>query len=345
MKSNKTLMVIYNTPPLKSGAAMQALLLFNELKNNNDIEILSLDLEKVESSDYKRIYTGSNILSKTWSILYITFYISFSKYDTIHHISLSKYTYFSVLLSKLFAKKVIAKMTMFNIDDPSGIKNKSILKYIFSRLDFWIAIAPGMLDNKYENITFIPNAVTIPGITNDKPKEIIFLCSGVICQRKNQIRILEFWKSIQNNEIFINKNIKLVFIGSYQNDYVEYDKKYIDAFLNKASEFPNIEIIGHTDNVKQYLIQSTYYISFSTQEGLSNSLLESLSYMLYPIVFDESRDTLVKELYDYGYYFNDFNHIDIDFNDRLEKDMLCNCLIENYSMEKIQNKYLEIYEK
>lgn len=345
MKTNKILMVIYNTPPLKSGAAMQALLLFNELKNNNDIEILSLDIEKVESDKYKRIYIGKSLIEKLIKIIYITYYITFSKYNVIHHISLSKYTYLSVLLSKLFGKKVISKMTMFGIDDSSIMKRtgliNSIIKNIYKNLDVWIAIAPGMIDDKYNNIRFIPNSVKIPKELPKKSEEVLFLCSGVICERKNQFAVLNYWELIQNDKNFLNTKIKLVFIGSYKNDFIEYSKLYIDKFLEKANSFENVEVLGHTNDVQTYLEKATYYLSFSTQEGLSNSLLEALAYSCYPIVYDRDRNVLIKELYNYGYYFDDFNNIKVDFfNTKLNNTLL---IKNNYSIEVIKQKYLDLY--
>jgi glycosyltransferase involved in cell wall biosynthesis len=345
MHTKKVLMVIYNTPPLKSGAAKQALLLFNELKKDINIDILSIDSENINSKSHKRIFIGKNFFHKIYSIFYITWIISFNKYDVIHHISLTKYTFISVLLSKLFGKKVIAKMTMFNYDDPNALNAKGIFvrfkRLIYKKLNNWIAIAPGMVSDKYKNINFIPNAVDIPTNKLSQKNENIFLCSGVICKRKNQIKVLEFWKKIELDNKY--KNSKLIFIGSFNNDYSEYDKYYVEQFLEYSKTFNNVKIIGHADNVKDYLKQSNFYISFSTLEGLSNSLLEALAYGLYPIVYDKDKNTLIKELYYDGYYFNDFNDLNFKLINTTDKNRIIDILIKHYSLNTIKRKYLRIY--
>jgi glycosyltransferase involved in cell wall biosynthesis len=345
MKSKNVLMVIYNCPPLKSGAAKQALLLADILKNKANISILSIDSERVDNRDYKSIHIGKNIFHKIWSIIRISIYISFSRFDTIHHISLTKYTFLSVLLSKIFGKKVIAKMTMFGYDDPLSLNEISpaswFMKYIYVSLDYWVAITPGMVSEIYKNIVFIPNAVQLPNKLNFVKKNVVFLCSGVICSRKNQIKVLDFWEKIIKSDKF--NDGELVFIGSYQNDFSEYDKTYINDFLNYASFFDNVTVIGHTNNVEKFLKKSTYYISFSSLEGLSNSLLESLSYGLSPIVYDKHKNTLIRSLYQYGYYFDMLDSADPLLITDINGDLLRSELRKGYSVKGILKAYSEIY--
>lgn len=91
----------------------------------------------------------------------------------------------------------------------------------------------------------------------------IFLSVGSLIPEKNTGAIIELFLCCD----FL-KNSQLIVLGNG----IEYNK-----YKKKTNNYDNIRLLGDTQNVKEYLQASDYFISASRGEGLSNSVLEAMS--------------------------------------------------------------------
>lgn len=359
-RQNKSVLaIVYNAPPFNSGAAKQAFLIFNEIRSKVHIKIISIDTEKYTGhSNFKRLTLGRTLPQKLFSLFILPLKIIwFSRnHQTIHFLGGNKYVYLAMIFLFLLKKKIILKITMNNFDDPKTlIQNpfKKIKKYFFSKIDYWIATTPGMIDPQYRNLIWIPNAIK-PIKTKPKTleKQLNFICVGVICKRKNQIALLNFWETLQQSSIAKNHTLSLTFLGSFKPTYSEFESDYVQRFLDIAQHYQNVHVIGDVATVQPYLESANIYISFSKYEGLSNALLEALINGLYPIVHDANKDTFEPNIYEFGIYFKDFeyNNIIKTLENNLKEQKtnmqtIQKLITSKYSLSTISNQYLEIYSK
>lgn len=152
--------------------------------------------------------------------------------------------------------------------------------------------------------------------------------------------------AISNSE---KKNIHYTILG-----YGELENQirwWINEFL--LSDF--ISIVLNPENVYQHLVQSDIYLSTSLVEGMSNSIMEGMSFSL-PIVATNVGDNciLVKDEFN-GYLTQPGDYIklgkhllDLVNNGAMRKEMGKNSYIylrENFSIEKFTDNYLSVINK
>lgn len=122
------------------------------------------------------------------------------------------------------------------------------------------------------NLTHIRNGIQVPVLNYEsnsffkRQKRIslglpeykrIFICTGVICARKNQIQILRCLSQIDD--------ICVVFLG----DGLDFDE------LNKKTSDRAV-FAGNVSNVYEYLSIADGFVSASFSEGMPNAVLEAL---------------------------------------------------------------------
>ena len=141
----------------------------------------------------------------------------------------------------------------------------------------------------------------------------------------------------------------MILCGSYENDFGEYDESYVTSVFNYANQFSNIHITGHVNNVREYYQVSDFIISNSTNEGLSNSLLEGVFCGLIPIIMN----------YKAQYIPNIIKKIGLTIEPTLPNQLICkkieklifnnhskfdlNDIYNEYSIENVTNQLLNIY--
>ncbi|SHJ12656.1 Glycosyltransferase involved in cell wall bisynthesis [Tangfeifania diversioriginum] len=143
-----------------------------------------------------------------------------------------------------------------------------------------------------------------------------------------------------------NKNIHYTIIG-----YGEFETK-IRNWINELSLTNNVSLVLNPKNVYQYLAESDVYLSTSLFEGLSNSIMEAMSFSL-PIVATNVGDNefLVKNGFN-GYLTKpgDFENLgmhvlELSENEKLRTELGNNSythLKENFSVARFEHNYLTL---
>ena len=147
----------------------------------------------------------------------------------------------------------------------------------------------------------------LPCKNNNSSNNIQLLHTGRIAEGKGQIDAIKACRVLVENNIYFHLNI----VGGYE------DKEYNNIFLNfyKTVPYKNcIDIIGHVDNIMDFIEHSNIFIFPSYGEGFGNSFAEALSAGLVCICYD---NTTFKEFKKLGFYI----HIvkDRDINNLQEK--------------------------
>ena len=114
-------------------------------------------------------------------------------------------------------------------------------------------------------------------------KEMLFVCACPIIPRKSPELLIEAFAPIDPHNI-----ANLVVLGG---------GSLLDHCQCKAAQYKNIRFLGHVSNVDPYLMAADGYISASKSEGLSNSILEALSWGLPVLLSDipSHREILAKQ--------------------------------------------------
>jgi glycosyltransferase involved in cell wall biosynthesis len=176
-------------------------------------------------------------------------------------------------------------------------------------------------------------------------KIIDLICVGRINLGKGQIEAIKACEILFENNI----DFKIKFLGDIQDK--NYYKK-IENYMDKLPYKNNIEFIGYTSNVKDYLQKSDIFIFPSLGEGMSNAIIESLGFGLIPIIYD---DTSSPEFKDLGFHIhltkeNNVENLqkillEVSLNIDIEKDNAKknhNKAIETFALEREKKEYMEI---
>lgn len=146
---------------------------------------------------------------------------------------------------------------------------------------------------------------------------------GRVHKGKGQFEAIKACEILKNN----NTNFTIKFLGDIQDkDYLETMKNY----LKNSSLKDNVEFVGYTSNVKEYLQKSDIFIFPSLGEGMSNAIIESLGFGLIPIIYD---DTSSSEFKDLGFHI----HLTKENNIKNLQEILLN-VVNNFEEEKDKAK-------
>jgi len=290
--------------PEVNGATLQCMRIVYLLKKRINFSILTTTKQKnlvrhnvVDGIYVFRSYIG-NSSAKLLQIVNIFYVLLTKKIDIIHLHGFSSRSALIVLLSKLFHKKVVIKMTSFGHDDVKSIKDKGrVFFYIFSLADAYIGVSP-IFKNMYSKFRLdnnkyyqIPNGVDtnlFKPLNNNEDKDKIrlklglpvgiklILVVGHFSVEKSANHVLDAWLKIQKK---INKKSGIIFIGNTDSKSFEVDKNLVDLMNFKSRRFINERIffIEKTYKIEQYYQVSDIFITPSSREGLSNALLEAMS--------------------------------------------------------------------
>lgn len=125
-----------------------------------------------------------------------------------------------------------------------------------------------------------------------------------------------------------------------------------DVLLKMAGSNVDLRLPGLVNNVKEYLGVGDIFLSSSLGEGLPNTVLESLSCGLAPVLSNISSHREVMEGYAWPYFFETKNSTELS---KLLKEILADevgsyaldmrRLAEGFSAQKMSETYQEIYRK
>jgi glycosyltransferase involved in cell wall biosynthesis len=101
----------------------------------------------------------------------------------------------------------------------------------------------------------------------------ILISIGRLTKQKNFDFLIKNFKIIKSQYT----NLKLIIIGDGE------DKIYLKKLINELNMEEDVKIVGHKDNIYNYLINSDYFISTSNWEGSSLAMIDA-AYIGLPIL-------------------------------------------------------------
>lgn len=210
-----------------------------------------------------------------------------------------------------------------------------------------------------EKIHFIPNGVDTKRfhpITDSQkkilrkelelPERFTALFTGTIDGRKSPSLIVNAFQRFKNNP-----NIQLVIVGPVRDGGLEMDK--INQTIN-ALGLTNIHLVPHTKEIEKYYKAADVFILPSSNEGLSNSLLEAQASGLPAIVtkVSGSEDLIVDGVngrFIEPYSDDVFEKISFYFSSGEvllhHSQNAVNKILDNYSSEIILIKHLTLFKE
>lgn len=213
------------------------------------------------------------------------------------------YAFFHILLLKKFNETICCSKTSYNV----------LKKY----------------DKK---ATFIRNGIDIEFVSDVKRDDIrkelnisedsiIFIYGGVINNRKRVCELVDmFKKSLNDNEY-------LVIIG---------DGELMDKAVEIAGNMNNIKFLGFKKNIIDYFKAADVYVSNSSSEGFSISVIEALECNLLLLLSDIPSHKECFEI-DNNYYIGEF-FTEENFSNK--KDNVVKKLSQSVNTKAFKEKYL-----
>jgi glycosyltransferase involved in cell wall biosynthesis len=299
-QKKRLLFIVQNAPPLNSGRACQAIKLADKLREKHwHIDILSLDDQRfsenkaIDKCTWRRSFSCVKRNS-----LFIARLALQRGYQAVHFHGFCYATGLTGFLKKLGIRTLL-NMSSQGFDDPCSLLNQQWLSNRFRRslhaLDAWIVQNPkDQIDQP--NALYVPNIVDIPRQVepfDERNKQI--LCLGVVCERKGQLQLIKDFAAMPG---LAQNGWKLLLCGSYDHNYYEYNRDYVNACLELAAKTPNVQMLGHLkgSQLSELLAHSKMFTALSLREGLSNAYLEALANGMRPILPHDREDDLFCDL-------------------------------------------------
>ncbi len=177
-------------------------------------------------------------------------------------------------------------------------------KLFYSNVNYFIGNCEYMKQNiidilpiaKHAKVGRIYSSLKLDKEVNFKPlnETINLIHVGRVHPGKGQFEAIKACDILYKN----NFNFKITFLGDFQDK--TYHKK-IQEYTNKLPYKKNIEFVGYTSKVKEYLQKSDIFIFPSLGEGMSNAIIEALGFGLIPIIYN---DTSSPEFKDLGFHIH-----------------------------------------
>lgn len=209
-----------------------------------------------------------------------------------------------------------------------------------------------LLSEKYAlNFVHVRNGIQVPAVEHvkgsselarkraalDVPEDkVIFVCTGVICSRKNQAQLLRCLRKIDD--------ICVIFLGNGP----DFEKLRKNAPKNAI-------FLGNVNNVYEYLSIADGFVSASFSEGMPNAVLEALMMGLPCILSNIEPHREIKNAYSeacYLYENNDdeeliacFYKVIGDEADFMQHEKVSSTSRKLFSSEVMSREYQSIYEQ
>ena len=371
--------------PEISGAANQCRQLVDKLKGNVSFTVLTTTRDsnlskrsQVDGIDVFRILWRDNVGNYFKATLDFATFFLFRRRDfqIVHLHGFSLKSFFLSLLSRIFNKKVIIKMTSVGHDDPISMKRRGfLLNYFFSKADAYVGMSPQFeglyrtsklpsnrlkkIPNGVETNTFHPIIAGEKGMLRDQmglPRTMkLILFVGHFSREKCPDILLDAWKRYVA-EAFSDTGI--IFVGSTNPDHYEVNANLVENIKELAEPYFNERIffIESTQRVEKYYQAADIFVLPSLREGMPNALLEAMSCGLPAIVsrLEGVTDWVVSDKID-GLLVEPGNGDDLGkaIKRILSDYALAKSLgrearrtvIERFSMNRVAGEYAKLYEE
>jgi glycosyltransferase involved in cell wall biosynthesis len=203
------------------------------------------------------------------------------EYDIVHVHQALYPAFISVLIGKqILRKPVLVKTSSSGLTSDSKLirrfpLGKFQLRYLLKKMDCLVTVSR-ISGKEYQEIGFpeskivyIPNGVEVPSRAQDFSDGIKCVVStSRLSEEKGIDVLLRAWANLVKHEI----GLQLTIMGYGP---LESDLKGLIRFLEIEN---SVEFTGRVENVKSYLTNAQLFILPSRSEGLSNALLEAMSY-------------------------------------------------------------------
>ncbi len=298
-------MISYTFPPLYSGAGAQSLQLAKSLvKRGVSVSVLTsrhtsefparetvdgVPVHRLPVFRLGRLRPLSFSLVAAWHLLQ-----HYRRYDIVHIHGAYWRMFPMLLIAKLVRKKSVVKMTQMGTDDPQTIRWRRFGRVLYQTLTWADAVVSTSreLSASYQNSSLPPDKlIQIPnGVDTDLfhlagasqrnalraklglPAEaalVIFV--GKVGHRKGADILLQVWTRVVEQ----HPDAWLVLVGPVGEDFpLPEDEPPIEHWLSKASQ---TLVLGHQDNVQDYLRAGNIFVLPSRMEGLPNALMEAMA--------------------------------------------------------------------
>jgi glycosyltransferase involved in cell wall biosynthesis len=384
----KILMVISQFHPIIGGAEKQAQLLTKKLiEKGIEVNVVTgwwnVKTPLKENIDGIKIYRNFSFwgmfgIKGLRSLAALTYMVTLGiyilihrkKYDIIHVHQVLHPAFVSVLIGKVFLKKpvVVKNACTGTVSDIKQIKRYLFgslqLKYLLKKLDRLIVVnTEGANEFKTigfteERIIYLPNGTVLPAEAKINYTSVLRVLTVARLDRQKGIDILlKAWASIFKH----GKDLRLQILGKGPLEY-ELKKLSMDLKIDNTVEF-----VGAVRDVGKYLKDSDLFVLPSRAEGLSNALLEAMSYGIPCISTDIGGN---RELFGWdisrrislGEYIIARHGLLVNPDDTegLSEAILCllsnretrqsigkggrSIIHQNYSIDRIADKYIELYQ-
>ena len=300
--------------PEVSGAAGQCRGLIHSLNKNISFQVLAttrdqalVQQNRIDNTPVFRLMVRSkNVIDyfKAFIKITIIFLSQRNKFQIVHFHGFSYKSTWLTVLSKMFNKKIIIKMTSFNHDDPCAIKERGFLiYYCFFKADVYVGVSPVFKKNYLSSslsptrLKLIPNGVDtnrfFPLSDDDKKslrnhlgfpvKMKLILFVGHFSKEKSPDLLLEAWKDYVVDEF---PDTGIIFIGSTIPDHYEVDTELIKYIQNIVAPLNDghIFFVDRTNEIEKYYQIADLFVLSSSREGMPNALLEAMACSLPVIV-------------------------------------------------------------
>lgn len=158
----------------------------------------------------------------------------------------------------IFLKKIILNMSLRKIDKLITISEFHFKNYKKNNIDLKkVQVIYNSVDQNYFNLKK----------SDFNKKELIFLETASLIERKGQVDILEACKILKKN----GYKFKVLLIGEGE------DEKKIKNLIIKYKLETTVSLLGFKENVKEYLEKCNVFLLPSYSEGLPLSILEAMS--------------------------------------------------------------------
>jgi glycosyltransferase involved in cell wall biosynthesis len=205
------------------------------------------------------------------------------EYNLIHVHQALYPAFISVFIGKqILGKPVLVKTASSGeTSDIKGLKRFPFgsfqLKYLLKEMECLIAVS-NVSAKEFEQLGFpkgrilnIPNGVEIPKEDRTSYDQVIYAITTARLSREKGVDILlKAWGNVFIEE----KTLKLTIMGSGP---LEEEMKKMTQSLNTGE---SVEFVGFVSNVERHLKNADMFILPSRTEGMSNALLEAMSYGL-----------------------------------------------------------------
>jgi len=273
-------------------------------------------------------------------------------FDILHIHSLDSISILGVLVGRLLKKPVILKVTgghQLKVLENNYFRLWLIKRYAsnFIALNSGISKTLNLIGVDNGRISNIPNGVNYDAsIELGGKRQYNVVYCGRLINRKRVDCILIAWKKV----LEYDNNIKLHIIGDGP------EKQSLVNLSESLSLKDSVKFYGTCGQEKVFSIlkRSKLFTLASNSEGISNSLLEAMSFGVVPIVsnVDGNIDVVEHDLNGKIFELGNSNHLALTIIELLKDRGLCkkigsNALKrikENYSIEVIGEMYMKLYE-